>query len=69
MESSTEAVKKVLSLPEACAYLGGISRPTLYRLLGDGSLGSLKIGTRRFILRESLDDFLRDRSEGGSYED
>lgn len=48
-----------LSIDEACAY-ARISRATLYRVLAvPGSpLRTAKIGARRVVLRESLDDLL-----------
>ena len=47
-----------LTLAEACAYLGGISRPTIYKLLGEGKIPSFTIGTRRYFRRESLDEYM-----------
>jgi excisionase family DNA binding protein len=54
-------LKRGMTMAESCEYLGNISRPTLYRLLGDGALDSFHIGTRRFIPRESLDRLINDR--------
>ena len=53
--------KKGLSVDESCMYLGGLSRPTLYRLLAQGVLRSYRIGTRRFCLRVDLDAYLETR--------
>ena len=53
--------KKGLSIDESCVYLGGLSRPTLYRLLAQGALRSYRIGTRRFCLRVDLDAYLETR--------
>ena len=50
--------KNALSVLESCEYLGGISRPTLYRLLGRGELSSFGVGSRRFITKESLDKYI-----------
>lgn len=50
--------KVALKLNEACEYLGGISRPTLYRLLHDGKIPSFMIGKRRYFRRESLDEYM-----------
>jgi len=36
----------------------GLSRTTLYKLLSEGRLQSVKIGRRRLILRDSLDALL-----------
>lgn len=45
------------SVVDAAQYLG-VSRSQVYRLLADGSLDSLKIGTRRLIRRDALDALL-----------
>ena len=52
-----------LTLDESCHYLGGISRPTMYKLLHDGKIPSLMIGTRRYFRRVSLDEYMA-QSEG-----
>lgn len=38
----------------ACNILGGITRPTLYRLINAGEIDRVKIGTRTFITAMSL---------------
>jgi hypothetical protein len=45
-------------LKEAQERLGGISRSTLYSLLGSGDLVPVKIGSRSFIPAASLDAFV-----------
>jgi len=55
--------RKGLSVIESCEYLGGISRPTLYRLLHRNKLVSYEIGSRRFITRESLEKYIEDNTE------
>jgi len=62
----SSAEKKALSVDEACRYVGGISRPTLYGLLGDKSIPSYTIGRRRYILKADLDDYLRGRIEANN---
>ena len=54
-------IRRGMSMAEACEYLGGISRPTMYRLLGDGALASYTIGSRRFFTKDSLDKFIDKR--------
>jgi excisionase family DNA binding protein len=49
----------VYSILEAANALN-LSRATLYRLLGEGRIASIKIGSRRLILRSSIDDLLRE---------
>ena len=46
---------------EACQYLGGISRQTMYRLMGAGSLAAYHIGVRVYFTKESLDEFINGR--------
>jgi excisionase family DNA binding protein len=54
-------IKRGFTFAEALEYLGGISRPTMYRLLGDGALASYRIGIRRYFTKESLDKFIDER--------
>ncbi len=54
MEYQKRAAYSVL---DAAQYLG-VSRSQVYRLLADGSLDSLKIGTRRLIRRDAMDALL-----------
>ena len=54
----TSSTKRGFSLDEACEYVGGISRPNIYRLMADGELPSYMIGARRYFLREELDAFI-----------
>jgi len=53
-------IRRGMSIVEACEYLGGISRPTMYRLLGEG-LASYTIGSRRFFTKDGLDEFINKR--------
>jgi excisionase family DNA binding protein len=46
--------RRALSIPEAAATCG-ISRATLYRLLSDGKLTTVKIGDRRLVPIVALD--------------
>ncbi|MBG94974.1 MAG: hypothetical protein CL793_06935 [Chloroflexi bacterium] len=55
--------RAALSLSQACEYLGGISRPKLYKLLGKGVIRSFHIGSRRFCLKKDLDSYIEDRLE------
>jgi len=49
--------RRALSIPEA-ARTCGLSRATLYRLIADGKLTTLKIGARRLVPVGSLDALL-----------
>ena len=54
-------VKRGFTMPEACDYLGGISRQTMYRLLGDGAIESYHLGVRRYFTKESMDRLINER--------
>ena len=49
--------RRALSIVEA-AEACGLSRATLYRLLNDGKLETVKVGARRLIRPEALDALL-----------
>ena len=49
--------RRALSIREA-ARACGLSRATLYRLMADGKLSTLKIGARRLVPVGSLDALL-----------
>ncbi|MCH2495421.1 MAG: helix-turn-helix domain-containing protein [Erythrobacter sp.] len=42
-----------MRVPEACRYLG-ISRSTLYVLIGEGEIEFIKLGSSTLVLTESL---------------
>ena len=48
----------LFSIREAMEILGGISRGTIYKLMREGRLASVKIGRRRFIRRGAIEDFV-----------
>jgi len=52
-DGSNEAAKLAYSIREA-EYVSSLSRATLYRLIADGKLKSLKIGSKRLISGPSL---------------
>jgi excisionase family DNA binding protein len=47
----------LLTADQACRVLN-VSRPTLYRLMGDGSLPSLRVRGRRMFRRADLERFV-----------
>jgi len=49
---------KLDSIPDAQAYLGGISRTTLYELAKRRDLKVVRIGRRAFVTRASLDEYV-----------
>lgn len=51
--------------PDAGQVLGGLSRPTMWRLVKSGDLPSLKIGRRRLVAVRDLDAYIdRQRAAG-----
>ena len=54
--ASSLSSKIALRIPEA-AYISGLSRSTLYALIGEGKLRSVKVGGRRLILRNDLEAY------------
>jgi excisionase family DNA binding protein len=64
LDHAAKSLPRLLSIKQALFELG-IGRTLLYELLADEKMSSVKIGRRRFIPRESIDDFvasLRPRS-------
>jgi excisionase family DNA binding protein len=51
-----------LRVNDATAY-SGLGRSYLYILMNTGKLASAKVGGRRLILRESLENLLRGRGD------
>lgn len=51
-------VRKLDPIPDAQAYLGGISRTALYGLIDAGFIKRVSIGRRAFITRESMDHYI-----------
>jgi excisionase family DNA binding protein len=47
---------------DACAMIG-ISRSHFYDLMADGQIATFKIGGRRLVSRNNLEDFLRRMSD------
>lgn len=46
-------------IPDAAAVLG-ISRSTLYELIADGEITTVKIGRRTLITQDELERYVRD---------
>ena len=46
--------RRLVSIPEARAILGGIGRTTVYELISRGDIVKVNIGRRGFITSESL---------------
>ena len=60
------AERAAFSIDETCQYINA-SRPTVYKLMGNGSIPSFHIGRCRLILREDLDRFLQGRLAEAGY--
>lgn len=58
--ASRLAPAKLLYTPEEAALALGISRSSLYLLIGDGRLPSVRLGTRRRITAAALEQFVAD---------
>ena len=50
--------RAILSRDQARQFLGGVSLPTLDRLIHTGRLRVIRIGRRRFIAKTELDRFI-----------
>jgi excisionase family DNA binding protein len=55
--SAAKPLPRLLSIKQALFELG-IGRTLFYELLADEKIVSVTIGRRRFIPRESIDDFI-----------
>ena len=52
-------MSELFKISDAQAMLGGVSRPMIYRLVAQGQLTRIKLGSRAFITRASLHEYLR----------
>ena len=67
MIDATDTPRRGLSLTQACIYIGGISRPKMYELIGEGSIQkSYLFGNRRYFFKEELDRFMEQHIEAES---
>jgi len=51
---------RLLSIPEAAKYLGGISSWTVRKMLKTGQLGRTKVGSRTMIRESQLQRVIKD---------
>lgn len=58
MEQSYETPSILVRREEACRLLGGIDLVTLWRMVKRGDLTQVKIGSRAFVTRASIDEFV-----------
>jgi excisionase family DNA binding protein len=52
-----ETLPRLLSIPQTC-HLLGVGRSSLYQMMASGRVRSVKIGRRRLIPREAIDEFV-----------
>lgn len=67
-QGNVPAGTTMFTMAEACKELR-ISRWSLYRLINDGKLESVKIGRRRLIPADALADFVKKIREEGKMSD
>ena len=53
----------LVSIPDTCAELGGVSRTTVYDLVNRGLLNKVNIGSRGFITSQSLTAYVESLSK------
>ncbi len=56
--STETAQRRLLTMAEVAASLGGIARSTVYDLINAGELVKVSIGRRSFVPVESLDAYV-----------
>jgi excisionase family DNA binding protein len=64
MSQTNQPERRALSIKEA-AEACGLSRATIYRLIADGKLSTLKIGARRLVPVGAIDALLSPGEAGG----
>lgn len=55
--NGAEELPRLLSIPQVCRLLG-VGRSSLYEMLSSRQLRSVKIGRRRLVPREAIDEFV-----------
>lgn len=58
MTQQTETPSLLLDQDEAARLLGGIDRTTIWRMRKRGDLTTVMIGSRAFVTRQSIDEFV-----------
>jgi excisionase family DNA binding protein len=56
--------QQLYDLPGAKALLGNVSRSTIYRLIDQGKLVRVHLGTKALITGESLAEFIEELKHG-----
>jgi excisionase family DNA binding protein len=52
--------QQLYSVKDTREILGGISRATFYRLLDEGSLTKIKLGSRTFVSSTNIGEYLEE---------
>jgi len=58
MDSASGIEKLGLSVTETCERLGGVSRPSLYRIIAETPIRTYRIGSRRFFYKADVDAYV-----------
>ena len=64
MSATTKVEKVALSVEEAAEYIGGIDTSTMFRILWEKKIPTYKVGRRRFVTIQDLDNYISDNKEG-----
>jgi len=56
----------LVSIPDTCAELGGVSRTTVYDLVNRGLLVKVNVGSRGFITGPSLTAYVESLSQAST---
>ena len=66
MTTTTAPAAALTANPDRAAELIGLGRTKTYELIRTGELRSLKVGRRRLVPLEAIDEFLRQSSTPGA---
>ena len=65
-DSETLVSDGLVTITEARAFLGGVSRAFLYKEFDEGRLPFVHVGRRRMVPRQALIAYAAERLHGGS---
>jgi len=54
-----------LTVKEACVVLGNITPPTFYKLVKEKKLRTFRIGTRRLVTPEAINEYIENQEIEG----
>lgn len=57
--------RALLSIPDTCRVIS-LGRSTVYELINNGDLKTVKVGSRRLVIRRSIDDLVDRLASGGA---